>query len=234
MYNQKSFLAIIPARGGSKGIPGKNIIKINEKPLIQYTIEAALSSKYLDRIIVSTDCKSIAEVSLSCGAEVPFIRPESLAKDTSKTIDVLLHAVDDLRKVGDKYDYLVLLQPTQPLRTAKHIDEAIEMIINKKGESLVSISEVSEHPLLMRRLDSHCNVQKLLHMESTVRRQDFPKYYKVNGSIYINQINSNFNLNTSLNDNKLGYVMNKDYDLDIDEPSDLEILKKKQEIINFI
>ncbi|MBY0145908.1 cytidylyltransferase domain-containing protein [Neobacillus niacini] len=227
MYNQKSFLAVIPARGGSKGIPGKNIIEVYNKPLIQYTIDAALDSKYLDRIIVSTDSQSIAEVSLKCGAEIPFMRPETLSTDTSKTIDVLIHAIEELKKEGNEYNYLVLLQPTQPLRTGHNIDEAIEMIINNNEESLVSISEVSEHPLLMRELNEDGKLQNLLNMESTVRRQDFPKYYKVNGSIYINEININFNLNTSLNDNKLGYLMNKENDIDIDDFFDLELFKLK-------
>lgn len=225
MYKGKTFLAIIPARGGSKGIPRKNITIINGKPLIQYTIDEAKNSKYLDRIIVSTDDKEIAEVAEKCGAEVPFLRPKELATDNAKTIDALIHAVKELEKRGSKYDYVVLLQPTQPLRRSWHIDEAIRKIVETNEESLVSVSEVKEHPILMRTIGEDGKVKNLMEISSTVRRQDFPAFYKVNGAIYINKINKNFTKNTSLNDNKLAYLMDKKYDLDIDEPIDLEFFK---------
>jgi CMP-N,N'-diacetyllegionaminic acid synthase len=225
MYQGKTFLAVIPARGGSKGIPKKNIVEVCGKPLIQYTIEEALSSKLLDRIIVSTDDVEIAEVSKKCGAEVPFLRPKELADDQAKTIDVLIHAINELKKRGEKYDYLILLQPTQPLRKSWHIDEAIQQIVNNKAESLVSVSEVKEHPILIRTINESGNTERLLKVNSTVRRQEFPKYYKVNGAIYINKINDKFNEQTSLNDNKFAYIMDSKYDLDIDEPRDLEIFK---------
>ncbi|WP_044736780.1 cytidylyltransferase domain-containing protein [Geobacillus kaustophilus] len=225
MYKGKTFLAIIPARGGSKGIPRKNITIINGKPLIQYTIDEAKNSKYLDRIIVSTDDKEIAEVAEKCGAEVPFLRPKELATDNAKTIDALIHAVKELEKRGSKYDYVVLLQPTQPLRRSWHIDEAIQKIVETNEESLVSVSEVKEHPILMRTIGEDGKVKNLMGISSTVRRQDFPTFYKVNGAIYINKINENFTKNTSLNDNKLAYLMDKKYDLDIDEPIDLEFFK---------
>ncbi len=224
MYKGKSFLAVIPARSGSKGIPGKNIIKINNKPLIQYTIDTARDSKYLDRIIVSTDDQDIADVAANCGAEVPFLRPKELASDTARTIDVLIHALGESSK-ENAYDYIVLLQPTQPLRLAEHIDEAIEKIVEEDAESLVSVTEVSEHPILFRTLDDDGKLQNVLQTSSTVRRQDFSKYYKVNGSIYINKINKNFNAYTSLNDNQLGFIMEKEFDVDIDEAFDIEILK---------
>ncbi|TDT51974.1 cytidylyltransferase domain-containing protein [Fonticella tunisiensis] len=225
MYKGKTFLAIIPARGGSKGIPRKNIINVNGKPLIQYTIDEAKKAQYLDRIIVSTDDEEIAEVSKKCGAEVPFLRPKELADDNSKTIDVLLHAINELVKQGNKYDYVVLLQPTQPLRKSWHIDESIKKIVESNEESLVSVTEVKEHPILMRTIDKNDRVENLLNVNSTVRRQDFPKFYKVNGAIYINKLNENFNNYTSLNDNKLAYIMDKKYDIDIDEPIDLEIFE---------
>ena len=225
MYKHKSILGVIPARGGSKGIPRKNIININGKPLIQYTIEAAKGSKYLDRIVVSTENAEIANVAIKCGAEVPFLRPKELAEDETKTIDVLLDVVKKLNNLGDKYDYLLLLQPTQPLRKSFHIDEAIEKIIDENVESLISVSEVREHPILMKYIGENSEVKNLLGCSSDVRRQDFQKIYKVNGAIYINKLNDNFNKGTSLNDNKLAYIMDKKYDLDIDEPEDLELLK---------
>ncbi|KHF38715.1 acylneuraminate cytidylyltransferase family protein [Halalkalibacter okhensis] len=225
MYKGSKILAIIPARGGSKGIPGKNIIDVNGKPLIQYTIDAAKGSRYIDKVVVSTDSTEIAEVAKSCGAEVPFLRPDFLASDSAKTIDALVHCVKKLQDCGEKYDYIVLLQPTQPLRTSLHIDEAIMEIINSGVTSLVSISLVKEHPILMRTLNAEkATLSNLLKTPSTVRRQDFPNYYKVNGAIYINSI-KHFNNTISLNDNKHAYIMDQKYDLDIDDYNDLELLR---------
>lgn len=225
MYKDKTFLAIIPARGGSKGIPRKNIINVNGKPLIQYTIDEAKKSKYIDKIIVSTEDQEIADVALSCGAEIPFIRTEDLSKDTSKSIDVVLDAIYKLNALGYKYDYVILLQPTQPLRKSFHIDQAVEKIIEYNEDSLLSISEVREHPILMKTIDENGRLQSLLNKSSDVRRQEFEKIYIVNGAIYINKINEKLNKETSLNDNRLAYVMDKKYNLDIDEPEDLSLLK---------
>lgn len=226
MYKGKKILAVVPAREGSKGIFEKNIVLINGRPLIDYTISEALNSQYIDRLIVSTDSEKIASIAKECGAEVPFLRPIKLAQDHSKTIDVLVDLIIQLSKVGKFFDYIVLLQPTQPLRKTFHIDEAIKIAIDKNYNSLLSVSLVNDHPILMRTIDSQGMLKNLLQVSSTVRRQDFPEYYKVNGSIYINKVDENFNENTSLNDNLYPYVMDKEYDLDIDEPFDLEVLKK--------
>lgn len=221
MYKDKKILAIIPARGGSKGIPNKNIQLVDNKPLIAYTIEEALKVEYLDNIIVSTDSKRIAEIAKEYGAEIPFLRPDWLASDTAKTIDVLIHAIE---MVEEAFDYVVLLQPTQPLRKSIHIKEAIEKIIDKKWPSLVSVSKVKEHPILMREINEDESLSNLLNIGSTVRRQEFKEYYKVNGAIYINEIN-NLSPNTSLNDNRYSYIMDEKYDVDIDEMIDLKIFE---------
>lgn len=220
MYKNKSFLAIIPARGGSKGIPNKNIIEVEGKPLIAYTIEPALQSKYLDRIIVSTDSKRIAEISKTYGAEVPFLRPSNLATNEAKTIDVVIHAIDSLTET---YDYVVVLQPTQPLRTTEQIDEAIEQIVDKKQESLVSVEPAEKHPILYRKIGENGELHPLLNQNSTVRRQDFAEFYVVNGLIYINKIEVLSN-KTSLNDNKYGFITEPT--IDIDYESDIKVFKK--------
>lgn len=216
-------LAIIPARAGSKGIKDKNIVDLNGKPLIAYSIDAALKSKYIDKVVVSTDGELIAKIAKEYGAEVPFIRPKDLASDTAKTIDAVIHCIEELKKQGEVYDYMVLLQPTQPLRQSWHIDEAIEIMINKDEEALVSVSKVKDHPILMRTIDENGYAINLLEESSTKRRQDFQVFYKVNGAIYINKINENLNNNTSLNDNKVVYIMDEKYDVDIDEILDLNI-----------
>jgi CMP-N,N'-diacetyllegionaminic acid synthase len=227
MYKNKKILAVIPARGGSKGIPEKNIVEVNGRPLIDYTISEALKSKYLDNVIVSTDSEKIAEIAKKCRAEVPFLRPKNLAEDQSKTIDVLINLIYQLTATDIFFDYIVLLQPTQPLRKSFHIDEAIELAIDNEYKSLLSVNLVQEHPILVRTIDNQGRLKNLLNINSTVRRQDFPTYYKVNGAIYINKIDDDFNENTSLNDNQYSYIMDKEYDLDIDEPLDLEVLKIK-------
>ena len=131
--------------------------------------------------------------------------------------------IESLKKAGDSYDYLVLLQPTQPLRKPFHIDEAIEKMLELEAESLVSVSKVKEHPVLIRTIGEDGKLQNLLNCSSTVRRQDFPDFYRVNGAIYINKIDENLNETTSLNDNIIPYEMAHEYDVDIDELLDLKI-----------
>ena len=153
----KKFLAIIPARGGSKGIPKKNIKSLLGKPLIQYTIESALKSKYLDKIVVSTDDKKIADISEKLGAEIPCLRPKKLARDNTLILPVLQHMVNFLKKKENYNPFaIVLLQPTSPLRTVRHIDEAIELFLKKpKADSLVSVMQVPHNmtPISLMKID---------------------------------------------------------------------------------
>ncbi len=223
MFENKRILAIIPARGGSKGIPHKNIIDLCGKPLINYTIEAALGSKYIDYVIVSTDDQEIAKVARYCGAEIPFMRPAEFADDTSKTIDAVLYTVSELENIGEKFDILVLLQPTEPLRTAGDIDGAIDRYFECGCHSLVSVSEVDDHPILIRSVEEN-RLKPLLNGSSTCRRQDMPIYYRVNGCIYINAI-SELNRKTSFNDNTVPYIMERSHSVDIDELSDLALAR---------
>lgn len=222
MYKNKKILAIIPARGGSKEIPLKNIIEIYGKPLLVYSIECAKESKYIDKVIISTDSLLIKEIAEKNGGEVPFLRPSELAQDTSKTIDCLIHAVNCLKKYGEEYDYVVLLQNTSPLRKGKQVDEAIEKLLESNERSLVSITEVEENPVLMRTLNKDGILKNILSVNSTIRRQDFPKFYRVNGAIYIQKIDSGFNLSTSLNDGKLAYIMDEKTSVDIDTYLDIK------------
>jgi len=204
------FLAIIPARGGSKGILGKNIIDFCGKPLIAHTIIAALNSKYIQQVVVTTDCDEIAKVAESYGANI-IKRPTELATDTAKTIDAVLHVIEN-----SKSENIVLLQPTSPLRQTFHIDEAIEVFL-AANNSVVSVNE-TKSPLLIR---DNAN-KPILERRSDVRRQDSPVYNIVNGAIYINKT-SEVTQDTSFNDNILSYVMDKKYSIDIDEPLDLKI-----------
>lgn len=224
MYKEKRILALIPARGGSKGIKNKNIIEIEGKPLIAYTIESALQSVYIDAVIVSTDSDKIADISRQYGARVPFMRPETFAQDTSKTIDAVYYTLKKLEEQGDKYDAIVLLQATQPLRIVEDIDGAIEHFYNCGKKSLLSVSETEINPILMRTIDANGIMKKILDVSSTCRRQDMPKYYRVNGCIYINDV-QDINLDTSFNDNEVPYIIPQERAVDIDEMSDVVMVE---------
>ena len=225
MYKNKRILAVIPARGGSKGIPSKNIFNVGGQPLIKYTIDCAKNSKYLDRTVISTDSLEIKKVAEKYGGDVPFMRPTELALDTSKTIDCIVHAVETLKEMGEEYDYVMIIQNTVPLRKDWHVDESIEKIVDSNERSLVSITEVEQHPILMRTLNEDGTLKNLLPMSSTMRRQDFPKFYKVDGAIAIQKIDEEFNLNTSINDGKLAYIMESKYSIDIDNYIDIKVIE---------
>ena len=225
MYRENRILALIPARGGSKGIPHKNIIPVAGKPLIRYTIDAALQSRYIDYVLVSTDDEEIARVAKACGAQVPFLRPAELAADTSRTVDAVIHAAETLKQHGETFDSLVLLQPTSPLRTAEDIDGAIEKFYTGGRQAVVSVSPVEDHPVLVRTIEQTTDGERLkplLAGSSTVRRQDMPAFYRVNGCIYINAMEE-LNGDTSFNDNPAPWVMEKSHSVDIDEPADLAL-----------
>ena len=225
MYKEKKILAVIPARGGSKGIPSKNIFNVGGQPLIKYTIDCAKNSKYLDRAVISTDSLEIKRVAEEYGGDVPFMRPAELALDTSKTIDCIVHAVNSLKEMGEEYDYVMIIQNTVPLRKGWHVDESIEKIVDSNERSLVSVTEVEQHPILMRTLNEDGTLKNLLPMSSTMRRQDFPKFYKVDGAIAIQKIDEEFNLNTSINDGKLAYIMESKYSIDIDNYIDIKVIE---------
>lgn len=232
MIQGQRVLAIIPARGGSKGIKDKNIRTLHGKPLIAYTIEAAKCSQYVDTVLVTTDSVEIADVAREYGAYVPFLRPAELASDTAKTIDAVMHAVTWVKEHMDHqgqrdsegvlrdYNILVLLQPTSPLRTAEDIDGALEWYEKKGAIPLASVSQVEQHPILMRSIEENGTVRKLLSCQSTIRRQDMSAYYYVNGSIYINQI-QDLTYETSFNDNPLAYIIPPEHSIDIDNEKDL-------------
>jgi len=232
MYKDKRILALIPARGGSKGIKNKNIIDLCGKPLIAYSIDAAKGSRYIDEIFVSTDSSKIANVSEKYGVKVPFLRPDYLATDESRTIDAVLHTITSLKKAGKSFDVLVLLQPTQPLRSAEDIDSAIELFFDSNNIGVVSISPVDDNPILIRTIADDGKLKKILNVSSTCRRQDMPVFYRVNGCIYINLIDE-LSENTSFNDNEIPYLMTSEHSVDIDELKDLALAEyylKKTEI----
>jgi N-acylneuraminate cytidylyltransferase/CMP-N,N'-diacetyllegionaminic acid synthase len=183
MYKEKTFLGIIPARGGSKRIPGKNIKALGGKPLINWTIESAKRSVFLDRICVTTDDNKISEIASAMGADVPIMRPAELAKDESSTVDCVIHLMSWIQnKEAKKYDYLVLLQATSPFRRADHIDAAIKKIVDdRRTDSLISYCRVEADPVLLAEKDMSGFVKTMSDKLSS------REMWKRNGAIYISR-----------------------------------------------
>jgi CMP-N,N'-diacetyllegionaminic acid synthase len=239
MYNGKSILAIIPARGGSKGIPRKNIKDMAGKPLIAWSIEAGRRSKYIDRIIVSTEDKEIRDIALKYGADVPFLRPYELAQDDTPGVAPILYTVKKLMTdEKNKYEYIILLQPTSPLRNEKHIDEAIETFLHNNNQnkfnSLISVTEL-EHPIYWNRLVEDDNkLRDYLKYDKSkkFRRQDFDKVYRLNGAIYLIERDALLKHMSFETDNTMAYIMDKKSAIDIDCLDDFEYaeyyIKKNQ------
>ncbi len=225
MYKDKKFLAIIPARGGSKGIPNKNIMDICGKPLIAYTIEAGKKSKYVDEILVSTDSDSIKGVAELYGAKVPFLRPEELSSDTAKSIDVVLHAIDFYKNNNMNFDYIVLLQPTSPLRTFEQLDEAIEKLIDSNRNSLISVCEADENPVIMRTIQDGKLREVISFGGTNLRRQDLPTFYIFNGALYINSNDMLVHERKFVDENTIPYVMDQESSVDIDTMLDAKLVE---------
>ncbi|MGE5380679.1 MAG: cytidylyltransferase domain-containing protein [Methylocystaceae bacterium] len=182
MYKDNTILAIIPARGGSKGIPRKNIYNLAGKPLIAWTIEAAMASQFIDRLILSSDDEEIIAVAQSYGCEVPFKRPGELARDETPGIAPVLHAINN---IGQPYGYIVLLQPTSPLRTAEDIDSCIKKCIDSSADSCVSMTRVEDNPYLMYLLNEDEVITPVADSARHQRRQDTPPIFKLNGAVYV-------------------------------------------------
>lgn len=224
MINNKKIIAIIPARGGSKGLPRKNIRILAGKPLIAWTIEQANCSKYIDKVIVSTEDEEIAEIAGKYEAEVPFLRPKELARDDSPTIDSLIHAINWFEEKGNYFDIVVLLEPTSPLRDVEDIDKCIEMLINDPAaKAIVSVAKLeSAHPEFNVIIDDEGLIRKL---NGTVNfnvflRQELEDIYFFEGSVYISDILSLKQKRTFYHESTLAYVVPKYKSLEVDEISD--------------
>lgn len=228
-------VALIPARGGSKTIPYKNIKPLAGKPLIAWTIEAAKSCRELSRVIVSTDDQKIADVTLQLGAEVPFLRPAELAGDKTSSLAVVLHLIQWLREHDDADpDYILLLQPTSPFRTAEDIQAAIGLARTKMANAIVSVCKTDAHPLLCKRIQEDGRLVDYMSTDlDYLRRQDLPPAYQLNGAIYMNRCQSLLEEQTFLPKDALPYFMPPERSLDLDTPWDWHlaelILKDKYE-----
>ncbi|MFW2161471.1 cytidylyltransferase domain-containing protein [Acinetobacter beijerinckii] len=185
MIGQYRVTALIPARGGSKRLPRKNVKLLGDKPLIAWSIKPAITSKYIDRVVVSTDDEEIKQVSEQYGAEVPFLRPEHLSNDHASSFDVIKHAIGFL-KLDQPNELIVLLQPTSPLRLVSELNTALESFIAKNAKGVVSVSETEHSPMWSNTLPENGCMSDFIRPEVLGKRsQDLPKFFRLNGSIYI-------------------------------------------------
>ena len=224
VINNKSVLSIIPARGGSKGVPRKNIKNLNGKPLIAYSIEEARKSKYIDRTVVSTEDEEIAKVSQKFGAEVPCLRPLELSRDDSLTIDCVIHMLNWLREEQNYIpDYVCLLQCTSPLRTYEDIDGTIEKAVTSNFDGAVSVCEAEVNPYWTNVFDEDKLKYFIEEGKYIMRRQDLPKVYRMNGAVCIVKTDILKKERTFEPENVTGYIMKRENSIDIDNKVDFFI-----------
>lgn len=220
VYKDKTFLAVIPARGESKRLPRKNILDLYGKPLIAWSIEAGLHSKYIDDVIVSSDDNEILDIAKKYNAST-IKRPDYLASDTATTFDTLRHVLDNVQS----YDYIILLQPTSPLRTYNDVDTAIEFLFNKEADAVVSLCEMEHSPLWSNILPDDKNMQHFLSKEVINKRgQDLEIYYRLNGAIYICKIDVFLKQKSFfIKENIFAYEMSQKSSIDVDTQLDFDI-----------
>ncbi|MCK9224207.1 MAG: acylneuraminate cytidylyltransferase family protein [Candidatus Muirbacterium halophilum] len=238
MHNNKTFLAIIPARGGSKRLPRKNTLDLAGKPLIAWSIEAGLKSKYIDEVMVSTDDDEIINIAKNCGARIPFVRPKKLSNDFSTRSEVIKHTIEFYQNKLDKnFDYLIFLQPTSPLRDEIDIDKAIEYLFCKNADAIVSVCEVGYPIQWSGVLPKNNDMSSFLEdIAIKSRSQDFKTIYKLNGALYICSTKKFLEQGCLfLKENIYAYKMLESISVDIDTKEDFEyaefLMNKKIRII---
>lgn len=217
MYKNNRLLAIIPARSGSKGIKDKNIKNINNKPLMAYTIEASIKSKIFDDIIVSTDSFEYRSIARSYGAWVPFLRSKELATDTTSILEVILNVLNKLENIGKTYDYFVLLKPTSPLRNEDDIIESVNLLLENKANSVVSVCEVENGRSLNVKLNLDGSLDNAFNDVVKLRSQNLNKEYRINGAIYICNIKYFLYKKSFYKEKSYPYVMDKIKSIDIED-----------------
>lgn len=218
-HDSGQVLAVITARGGSKGLPHKNILPLAGRPLVGWTVAAARAARCVGRVVLSTDDHRIAEAARSEGAEVPFMRPAELATDTASSLDVLRHAVEQC----PGHEFVLLLQPTSPLRTAGDIDAAFSLMQETGAPSCVSVCSVEESPWLMYRQGKDGCLERLLpEPETGQRRQDLPPLYRLNGAVYLARTDWFLANRRLIGAGTVGHVMPPERSIDIDSQADFD------------
>lgn len=216
-------LAVILARSGSKGLKDKNINELNGKPLMAYTIEAAVASEKYDTVHVSTDSEQYAEIARDYGADVPFLRSANLAGDHASSWDALRAVIKEYENRGKIFDTVTLLQPTSPLRDADDIKGAFELFEEKQADSVVSVCEVEHSPLLCNVLDDSLSMDGFIDMSKVGRRQELSTYYRINGAIYIQKTQLLMDAASVYGEKSYAYIMDKRKSIDIDDEYDFMV-----------
>lgn len=216
--------AIIPARGGSKGVPGKNLKLLGGRPLLAHTVSAARAARCVSRILLSTDDPAIAAAGQALGAEVPLLRPAGLATDTAPVFDAIEHLLAHLTAQGEtEPDYILLLQPTSPLRTAGDIEAAFDRLLSARADALISVSPAQDHPLLCKQMDAAGRLTPYFDTPlQAARRQDLPPAYVPNGAIYLIKTRLLLSARAWCPPGTMAYVMPPDRSIDLDTPEDFE------------
>lgn len=220
MFDNQRYLAVIPARAGSKGLPGKNLLPLGGKPLIAWSIEAALASRYLDTVIVSSEDAEILETARQWGAATPFVRPKDLADDSTPGIDVVLHACQAM----PGFDCVVLLQPTSPLRSTADIDQAIELRQQSAAPVCVSVTKADKSPYWMFYLDDARRMAPVVDAsQRPALRQALPEAYALNGAVYVARIDWLQDARAFLTPDTVAYAMPRERSVDIDTAWDFKL-----------
>ena len=215
-------IAIIPARSGSKGLPDKNIADLCGKPLMAYSIEQAIESKVFDKVMVSTDSKHYSDVAQQYGAEVPFLRSEGNSGDTASSWDVVKEVLSKYEELGEAFDTACLLQPTSPLRSMEDIVDAYKIYKDKASVAVISVCEMEHSPQWSGILPQDMSLDGFIKPESGGRRQDHATYYRLNGAIYIVNVNELFSNAMFYRKGSYAYVMPNVRSVDIDTETDLK------------
>jgi len=225
MFKNKNVLGIIPARSNSKRLKNKNIIDLAGKPLIEYTVSAGLENKYIDELIVSTDSIDIAQISQNAGAKVPFLRPAELSKDNTSSNEVIAHVIENLRNnLNNEFGYIILLQPTSPLRDGVEINKAFELMNDKDCKALISVTPMDHPPQWSNKLPPNLNMKNFLTNEFLNRRsQEFSSHYRLNGAIYISEMEYFKRQKGFWGAGTFAFIMGKEKSLDIDDDWDLKL-----------
>jgi CMP-N-acetylneuraminic acid synthetase len=225
--HERGMVAVILARGGSKGVPRKNVQDLGGRPLISWSVQAAVASRSVDRVIVSTDDEEIGLCARESGAETPFLRPAELAQDHSPTIPVVVHALEWMAAHdGQQFERVVLIQPTSPFVTSNDIDSAHQIAVDKAADAVVSVVESRDHPYWSKRIVNDGRLESFAPRDPEVgRRQELPSAYALNGAIYLVRTDVLLRERTFYTDRTYGYVMPSERSLDIDTPWDLHVAR---------
>ena len=232
-------LALIPARAGSERVPGKNTRLMAGRPMITWSIEAALNSRFIDVSVVSTEDAAIQKIACDAGVRVPFSRAAGLAESESSMVDVVVDAIDRLREVGEHFDYLVLIQPTSPLRNHRHIDAAVELFCEKGADGVISVTQTSHPVEWVKELSTDGSMLEFTGPDFSKRSQEFPVRYRVNGALYITRIDKFREEKTFFLKQKcFAFVMHPEESIDVDSELDFltaeVILRDKQRDPNYL